>query len=180
MARITLRRIVRALRVRPGLPAALAVIAAAALALAANEIPFEKPPVGAPGARPGGGPRLREGTSLVDVPGYFKMMGDRATFYTADDKERFGGLENLNLERIAVAMDETPDQLDWIVSGTITEYRGSNHLLVTRAVLKTKPAGSDRSGRRKTTTEGPRGDSPPPRAEKQPTGAEAAQRPRLD
>lgn len=166
-------------RSRPRLLAALALAAAAAAALAANEATSSKPTETAPGARVAGGPRLREGTTLVDVPGYFRMLGDRATFYTADGKERFGGLENLNLERISVAMDETPDQLEWIVSGVITEYKGSNHLLVTRAVLKTKAAGGERAGRRKATGEGPRGDSPP-RGEKSSTAAEAAERPRLD
>jgi len=45
------------------------------------------------------------------------------------------GLENLNLERIARAVADNPVTLEWKVTGTITEYRGANFLLVTRATL---------------------------------------------
>ena len=48
------------------------------------------------------------------------------------------GLPNLNLERIVRAIRDDPDQLVWSASGSITEYQGSNYLLVTRAVLKSK------------------------------------------
>ncbi len=74
----------------------------------------------------------------MDVVGYFKLTSDRATFYPADGEQRFQGLENLNLERISLLVGENPDRLDWIVSGTVTEYRGANYLLVTKAVLKNK------------------------------------------
>ena len=82
--------------------------------------------------------RQREGSQLVDSVGYFKLTSDRATFYPADTEQHFQGLENLNLERIALLVGENPDRLDWIVSGTLTEYRGANYLLVTKAVLKNK------------------------------------------
>ncbi len=72
--------------------------------------------------------------------GSFKLTSDRATFYPADSEQRFQGLENLNLERISLVVGENPDRLDWIVSGTITEYRGTNYLLVTKATLKNKSA----------------------------------------
>ena len=82
--------------------------------------------------------RLREGTSLSDRAGYFKLTGDRLTFYSPDGTLRLGGLENLNLERIAKIVGESPEALEWVVSGTITEYQGTNYLLISRAVLKTK------------------------------------------
>ncbi len=82
--------------------------------------------------------RLREGTKIVDQLGHFKITGDRAMFYTEDGKRQFGGLENLNLERIFRALSENREQLTWSISGTITEYRGSNFLLIDRAELKTK------------------------------------------
>lgn len=82
--------------------------------------------------------RLREGTKIVNQLGHFKITGDRAMFYTEDGKRQFGGLENLNLERIFRALSENRDQLVWSISGTITEYRGSNFLQIDRAELKTK------------------------------------------
>lgn len=84
-----------------------------------------------------GSDRLREGTALETL-GSFKLTGDRIMFYSAD-KRRFGTLENLNLERIARMVSDSPDTLQWSVSGTVTEYQGSNYLLVARAVLKSKP-----------------------------------------
>jgi hypothetical protein len=39
---------------------------------------------------------------------------------------------------------DSPDQLEWSISGVITEYRGANYLLVTQAVLKTKGTRSRR------------------------------------
>jgi hypothetical protein len=83
--------------------------------------------------------RVREG-SLLETTGYFKVSGDRALFTTADGNCRYTGLENLNLERVAIAVSESPDPLLWNVTGTVTEYRGTNYLLVTRALLKSKPA----------------------------------------
>jgi hypothetical protein len=84
--------------------------------------------------------RLREGTELVNVLGSFKLTGDRATFYPADGSGRFGGLENQTLERVAMVIGEDPSLLEWLVTGTITEYKGNNYILVTRAILKSKPS----------------------------------------
>jgi hypothetical protein len=47
------------------------------------------------------------------------------------------------LERVAQAIAENAKQLDWIVSGTISEYRGENFLLVNRAELKSPTRSSD-------------------------------------
>jgi len=79
--------------------------------------------------------RIREGTELVSQAGYFAITGDRVTFFTADGRGRFVGLENLNLDRIAQTITRNPTRLRWQVTGTITEYRGANFLLVRRAVL---------------------------------------------
>lgn len=84
--------------------------------------------------------RIREGTEIVEKLGYFRVTGDRVTFLTDDGKQRLIALENLNLERIARAVADDPDKLQWSVTGTVTEYRGSNFLFVRRAVLKAKPA----------------------------------------
>jgi len=105
-------------------------------------------PTGAPvGARPqaAGTPseaprRLREGTALVDTRGTFQLTADGAMFL-ADNGARFTALENLNLERVTTATGEHPEQLRWVVSGMITEFRGSNFLLLERTILE--PAGQN-------------------------------------
>jgi len=79
--------------------------------------------------------RLREGTRVEKIHGYFKLTGDRVTFVTTDGKQRLGGLENLALERVARVVKDSPAQLRWTIAGVITEYRGANYLLVTHAVL---------------------------------------------
>lgn len=88
--------------------------------------------------------RLREGTELTDALGTFRLTGDRATFTLADGSARFSGLENLTLERVANVIGGDPSPLEWVVSGVVTEYKGNNYLLVTRAILKSKTAASER------------------------------------
>ena len=90
--------------------------------------------------------RLREGTELVDVPGSFKLTGDRATFYLADGSGRLDGLENQTLERVATVIGEDPRPMEWLVTGSVTEFKGNNYILVTRAILKAKPSAAGKSG----------------------------------
>jgi hypothetical protein len=80
--------------------------------------------------------RLREGTVLTDAIGRFKVSGDRATFVVTETGQTFGGLENLNLSRIFDTIRDDPNA-DWNVSGSVTEYRGLNFLLIHKAVRKT-------------------------------------------
>ncbi len=80
--------------------------------------------------------RLSEGTKQIDQVGYFKITGDRVTFFSQDGMSRYVGLENLNLQRIHRAIAGKPRQL-WSVSGMFTEYFGANYLFVERAVLVT-------------------------------------------
>jgi len=84
--------------------------------------------------------RIREGTELVEQPGTFQMTGDRITFFTEMGKGRFVVLENLALERVARAIEENPQRLDWLVDGVMTEYQGSNYLLIQRAILRSQVA----------------------------------------
>ncbi len=83
--------------------------------------------------------RIREGTEIVDLDGHFRFTGDRMSFFSSDGKLRLVGLENLNLQRIARAVADDPRQLRWKVSGTVTEYRGANFLLVRQAILAVDP-----------------------------------------
>jgi len=79
---------------------------------------------------------VREGSEITDEVGTFKLTGDRAVFFSTDGHHRWCGLENLNLERIVRIVADTPEQLEWTVSGSITEYRGNNYLLVKRAIMR--------------------------------------------
>ncbi len=87
----------------------------------------------------------REGTQLRDERGHFELNGTRVIFASADKKTRFVGLENLNLQRISQIMGSDFDQVEWIVSGLVTEYQGANYLLVTRAAKATSGSGRRRS-----------------------------------
>lgn len=90
-----------------------------------------------PGAkRMGEQGRLREGSKLTDVPGRMELVGDQATFTPATGNESYRLLENLALERISQILSDSRDKSQWEISGTVTEYRGSNYLLVTKAVIK--------------------------------------------
>jgi hypothetical protein len=82
--------------------------------------------------------RLREGTQLTDMLGQFRLTGDRASFVPADGSGKFLALENLTLDRVTQTISEDPNPLEWVVSGTITEYKGGNYLLISRAILKNK------------------------------------------
>lgn len=82
--------------------------------------------------------RVREGSHFMNQRGSFRLAGDRVAFQLADVDRRLIVLENLTLERIAAQLAKSSDKSVWSVSGTITEYRGSNYLLVTRAVLKSE------------------------------------------
>jgi hypothetical protein len=98
--------------------------------------------------------RSREGTRLEKQIGWFKTTGDRLTFHVQGGDGKYLGLENLALERIAKIISDRhdhPEQVLWEVSGTLTEYRGVNYLLVSHAVLKNKqhraPPGVAQGGR---------------------------------
>lgn len=89
-----------------------------------------KPPFGQPARR------LREGAELVDQVGLFQVTGDRVAFVADPGNRRFIVLENLSLERIARTLAERPQESQWKVSGTVTEFRGTNFILIRRAVLR--------------------------------------------
>ncbi len=87
----------------------------------------------------------REGTELDSVPGHFTVDDDRLTFHSADRRWDVHALENLALERVAQTMAEAQTELQWTVDGRITEFRGANYLLLSRAMVRRNTAGSQRS-----------------------------------
>lgn len=96
------------------------------------------------------GQQLREGTTLKDVVGHFKAVGDRLSFY-ADDGRTFNCLENLSLERINKTIGESPEGVRWTIAATVTEYHGANYLLITHAVLNNGRASDNRTRTRGST-----------------------------
>jgi hypothetical protein len=82
--------------------------------------------------------RLREGGEIIDQAGYFRTSGGRLTFESVDKKTRLIALENRNLEKVIQSGADDGNQVEWVVSGTISEYCGANFLLLSRAELKTR------------------------------------------
>jgi hypothetical protein len=91
-----------------------------------------------PAALPAPEGQLREGLELADQPGSFKMAGDRVVFFLAGGKQQLIGLENLNVERIQRILTDNTEPLEWFVTGTVTEFRGTNYLFVRRATFKNR------------------------------------------
>lgn len=77
----------------------------------------------------------REGTKIKDEPGRFALVGNRINYVTSAGLQ-YVCLENLNLERVARIMGSTPDSVEWMISGSVTEYQGSNYLLIERSTRK--------------------------------------------
>lgn len=84
--------------------------------------------------------RLREGTELRDVSGQFQVLDGRFEFVSTDGVHRLRMLENLALERAARKVSDSPQGLNWKVSGVVTEYEGFNYFLVRRIIVDTAPA----------------------------------------
>lgn len=82
--------------------------------------------------------RHREGHALHEALGTFDASGNRVYFRPADGASPVRVLENLALERVTRVLEESRSDRLWTVHGTITEFRGENYLLLTRAVLSSR------------------------------------------
>ena len=95
--------------------------------------------------------RYREGDTLNQQRGAFHLAGGRITFHPEG-----GGalrvLENLALERIGNELEKRPDR-EWIAGGKVTEYRGGNYLLVSRAVQRRRNSRTQPSRKTKKTAD---------------------------
>lgn len=94
------------------------------------------------------GIKTREGSEWKNQRGRFTLVGDRVSFTPSDRALNIVVLENLNLERIVRTIEESrtvadADQLEWTIDGVLTEFRGTNFLLLNRSVLVAKPKKSD-------------------------------------
>lgn len=82
--------------------------------------------------------RLREGAEIVDEVGTFEWVGDRLSFSADKEKNVFKILENRMMERVVQTQESSTGELVWVVTGTITEYRGNNFLLMRHVTLEGK------------------------------------------
>jgi hypothetical protein len=80
--------------------------------------------------------RLREGAVLNEQPGTFQLVGNRLVFAFDGEARQLVILENLALERVIRLVRQSAAPQSWVVSGTVTEYQGSNYLLIDRAVIR--------------------------------------------
>lgn len=84
--------------------------------------------------------RQREGAKIVDRRGRFEIRGDRVIFLATNPDAHYIVLENLSLERVTRVLEESGSELEWSVTGTLTEFRSSNYLQIGRALVKSLPA----------------------------------------
>jgi cytoskeletal protein RodZ len=80
----------------------------------------------------------REGTKLFDMAGTIGRQGAQFVFTPDDGSGPLTLLENLLLQRVDYLQEgQAPDAAPtrWKVSGTVTEYRGTNFLLLQRVVV---------------------------------------------
>lgn len=118
----------------------IALVAATPFAAAENPDPLRPMPTSSTVSALAGpltksSERLREGTKLIDVTGTFQAVGaDNISFLANGNKESYRLLQNLALQRISQSLEDNRALRQWTVSGTITEFRSANYLLVTKAV----------------------------------------------
>jgi hypothetical protein len=89
------------------------------------------------------GLRQREGTKMVERRGRFEVNGDRVVFLAQEPDAHFVVLENLALERVVRAIEDSGPQMMWSISGTLTEYRSTNFLMISRATIRSIPGQGD-------------------------------------
>jgi hypothetical protein len=99
-------------------------------------VPSRDLPAKSSNPKTAGKQKLREGGKIADARGRFELAGERIAFYPADGSETLPVLENLALERTMQIIQDSRGKQEWIVSGMITEFRGNNYLLLSKAVMR--------------------------------------------
>lgn len=77
--------------------------------------------------------QVREGGKLKGSIGEFMRFGDRIRFTIADANKKLTVLENLAAERVSDELEGARTSRRWRVSGTVTEFKGGNFLLISKA-----------------------------------------------
>ena len=78
---------------------------------------------------------LRESSKLLDRTGTVRSSGARLVFTTDDGRWTMVLLENRMLERVEQLLSTGTAAPRLLVSGTVTEYRKRNYLLLTRVFM---------------------------------------------
>lgn len=78
-------------------------------------------------------PTLREGADIPEWMGTFRLVGERLQFTDRESGRSLLCLENLMLQRVYQVIGDEASESTWIVSGTISEYRGQNFLILLSA-----------------------------------------------
>lgn len=76
---------------------------------------------------------VREGARIESKIMRAKLAGENIVWEADDSKKSFDSLENLALERVLQAVHADGSERPWIVTGTITEFKGRNFILLERA-----------------------------------------------
>ena len=79
--------------------------------------------------------RYREGRVIRDRLASFKITGDRVELVPSDGHEPLTVLENLALERVKNEIVRIGAVIRWDVTAMVTEYEGSNFVLLQRATI---------------------------------------------
>ena len=82
---------------------------------------------------------LREGTRIQELGHFIQLTNDSAIFVDQHGR-RLSLLKNLNLQRVVHMPRSTraPDEIQWNISGVVTEFDGENYLLITRIIRKSE------------------------------------------
>lgn len=73
---------------------------------------------------------LREGTKVDSQTAICRSIGDRLVLEVNDFPKQIVALENLSAQRVMEALYTDPNDRFWSITGTITEFRGSNFMLL--------------------------------------------------
>ena len=80
--------------------------------------------------QPSGGFILREGTQVDSRTAICRSSGDRLILEIDNFPKQIVALENLSAQRVMEALYTDPNDRYWSITGTITEFRGSNFMLL--------------------------------------------------
>jgi len=76
---------------------------------------------------------LREGSEVVRALAKCRASGDKLVLEFRETGRMMAALENLAAQRVLKAVVEDPSNVEWIVSGSVTEFNGRNYLYLKQA-----------------------------------------------
>ena len=109
-----------------------------------NEKPVSFTQIGVDEKKP---QRIREGEVIRDEHAKVKSDGLRYTIILSKGHQKYIVLENLALERISDYLAKSGGDSTWLIEGTVTEFQGSNYIMLTRAHVNSLADESDSRAR---------------------------------